>query len=116
MKIKREERILTPRLYIVKLNKNKNNEKDIFKKFLKKNKSTNSHLLSEITNSQSQSLINYNYNIVYDYNKSNLTNRKEYKSKKRINIFKVFKPNCYYNKLNLEKLSNILRKYSYADI
>lgn len=113
IKIKREEKILTPRLYLVKLNKNKNNEKDIFKKILKKNKTTNSHLLSEITNSFSQSFINNNYN---NYNKPNLTNRKEYKSKKRINIFKIFKPNCYYNKLNLEKLSSILRKYSYADI
>ena len=69
-----------------------------------------------MANSSTQTFNKINFN---DNNKVvNLANRKEYNNKKKniIKNFKLFKPNCYYNKLNLEKLSNILRKYSFADI
>ncbi len=113
----REYRALTPKFNYVKLNNFKNNERTFNgKRFLKKNKTVNNHIKPEMANSSTQTFNKINFN---DNNKVvNLASRKEYNNKKKniIKQFKLFKPNCYYNKLNLEKLSNILRKYSFADI
>ena len=96
--------------------KEKDKNKTIFRKMIKKNKTLNPTYLSKTIP------INKNINESNNYSKylrtvGNERNLKRYKSidKRKNNPIKNFKPNCYYNKLNLKKMYNILKKYSYAD-
>jgi hypothetical protein len=96
--------------------KEKDKNKTIFRKMIKKNKTLNPTYLSKTIP------INKNINESNNYSKylrtvGNERNLKRFKSidKRKNNPIKNFKPNCYYNKLNLKKMYNILKKYSYAD-
>ena len=96
--------------------KEKGKNKIIMRKMIKKNKTLTPTYLSKTIPVNK----NINENIIYNkYLKTveNKGNLYRYKSinKKKNNPIKNFKPNCYYNKLNLKKLNNILKKYSYAD-
>ena len=102
-------------------NKNINNENNkntiSLRKNIKNNKNFN-HTFMSTTNSSHNNEINEK-----DINTSHLkTNENEFDfnmkkciDKSKIKPIKYFKPNCYYNKLNLRKISTILRKYSYID-
>ena len=96
--------------------KEKDKNKTIFRKMIKKNKTLNPTYLSKTIP------INKNINESNNYSKylrtvGNERNLNRFKSidKRKNNPIKNFKPNCYYNKLNLKKMYNILKKYSYAD-
>ena len=96
--------------------KEKDKNKIIMRKVIKKNKTLTPTYLSKTIP------VNKNINESNIYNKylktvENEINLYRYKSinKKKNNPIKNFKPNCYYNKLNLKKMNNILKKYSYAD-
>jgi hypothetical protein len=96
--------------------KEKDKNKTIFRKMIKKNKTLNPTYLSKTIP------INKNINESNNYSKylrtvGNERNLNRFKSidKRKNNPIKNFKPNCYYNKLNLKKMNNILKKYSYAD-
>ena len=87
------------------------------RKTIKNNKTFN-HTFISTTNSSHNNEINEK-----DNDTSHLkTNENEidfnmYKchNKTKIKPIKFFKPNCYYNKLNLRKISTILKKYSYIN-
>lgn len=96
--------------------KEKDKNKIIMRKVIKKNKTLTPTYLSKTIP------VNKNINESNIYNKylktvENERNFYRYKSinNKKNNPIKNFKPNCYYNKLNLKKMNNILKKYSYAD-
>lgn len=101
-----------------KIKNNENNKNSIsLRKIIKSNKNFN-HTFISTTNSSHNNEINEK-----DINNSHLkTNENEidfnkYKCHDKIKIkpIKYFKPNCYYNKLNLRKISTILKKYSYIE-
>ena len=99
-------------------NKDKEKEKNkiIMRKVVKKNKTLTPTYLSKTIPINKNTNENNNYN-KYLRSVGNERNLCRYKSinKKKSNPIKNFKPNCYYNKLNLKKMYNILKKYSYAD-
>jgi len=100
-------------------NKDKEREKDkaktIVRKAIKKNKTLTPTYLSKTIPVNKN--INENNNYKYLRTVGNERNLNRYKSinRNKNNPIKNFKPNCYYNKLNLKKMYNILKKYSYAD-
>ena len=88
----------------------------ISKKIMKKNKTLNPVMSSP---EPSISYNNFNNNNFLS-NKNEIPLNEKLKDKSNLKLkfkyIKSFRPNCYYNKLNLEKLSNILRKFSFVDI
>lgn len=99
-------------------NKDKEKEKNkiIMRKVIKKNKTLTPTYLSKTIPINKNTNENNNCN-KYLRSVGNERHLCRYKSinKKKSNPIKNFKPNCYYNKLNLKKMYNILKKYSYAD-
>ena len=121
----RYEKLLIPNLKKSLLQKIKNTDNISDKRFILKNIIKNKNNFNR----------NFSLNTVFSYN--NISNNIDLKNnnkllykneidlkryekllkvKLKMKPIKAFKPNCYYNKLNLEKITNILRKYSYADI
>ena len=96
--------------------KEKDKNKTIFRKMIKKNKTLNPTYLSKTIpiNKNINESNNYSKYLRTVGNERNLNRFKSIDKRKNKNI-KNFKPNCYYNKLNLKKMYNILKKYSYAD-
>ena len=97
-------------------NKERDKSKAFMRKVFKKNKTLTPTYLSKTIP------VNKNINENNNYNKylrtvGNERNLYRYKTinKKKNNPIKNVKPNCYFNKLNLKKMYNILKKYSYAD-
>ena len=125
--IKYQSYFTKPNYEAQKLEMNKNIEKQkinniklVLMKGIKKDIKINPHILSFSSNKKVLNTINSNENnrksLIHNINdmslNKNLTNNKIKVKNKPIT---KIKPNCYFNKLNLKKISKILRKYTYID-
>ena len=113
-KEKNNKILLSPQINKLNLNRInieniKDNNSSIKKKLFKKNKTFHYNISPRLLSSNNKEKYTSFYSI---------KNKTKIDLLKTKNIFdmkskKPFKPNCYYNKLNLDKLKNILKKYSY---
>jgi len=99
--------------------KNKENHKNTIslRKIIKDNKAFNHTFMSTTNSSHNNEIIEKDINNSHLKTNENEIVLNKYKCIDKIKIkpIKYFKPNCYYNKLNLRKLSTILKKYTYID-
>jgi len=99
--------------------KNKENHKNTIslRKIIKDNKAFNHTFKSTTISSHNNEIIEKDINNSHLKTNENEIVLNKYKCIDKIKIkpIKYFKPNCYYNKLNLRKLSTILKKYTYID-
>jgi hypothetical protein len=98
-------------------NKEKNRITISLRKNIKSNKNFNHTFLSTTNSSHNNEINEKDISTSHLKTNENETDFNMYKCKDKIIIkpIKYFKPNCYYNKLNLRKISTILKKYSYID-